>query len=194
MTERNCRVCDTGLVVDKNITQCRIGKSDYICRNCRREYNRQQSMKRRHRTGQQQPMSENIECSSFLGVHVAERVLGHVFKDVAKMPYGTPGFDFRCQHGYLVDVKSSCRHCYPEGYADRWLFAIRRNPIADYFLCLAFDNRNDLNPEHVWLVPGCTINDRMSVSISETKLDKWMQYEHPLGKIIACCNVLKGGL
>lgn len=181
----------------------------YICRDCsqsrrrlpRRRYQRDYYRKNhehcinrdrdwRHSTGRQKPMSENKTCASFLGVYVTEGVLSSVFKDVQRMPYGNIGFDFICCHDKKIDVKSSCRHC-SKSRTDYWLFAIKRNTVADYFLCLAFNNRDDLEPEHIWLIPGGDVNDRTGVAISVNTLDKWSQYEQPIDNVLACCNILK---
>ena len=208
----NCIKCDAPLIVGENITQERIDLSHYICRSCRQKYDREYNRKHReqhrkytqdhrehhrnwfreytHRMGYSQSMSENRSCSSFLGVHVAEQVLSLVFKHVQRMPNNNPGFDFICKHGYKIDVKSSCRRQY-EWRSDQWMFSINRNCIADYFLLLAFDNREDLNPEHVWLIPGCDINDHINVGISETTLAKWDEYKLDITKVVACCNTMR---
>ena len=137
-------------------------------------------------------MGKNRECASFLGVYVAERILSHVFKHVERMPYGNPGFDFICGGGYEIDVKASCRFHRKEGQSDRWLFTVHKNKIAKYFLCLAFDNRNDLNPEHIWLIPAKNINDHVCVAISETTVSKWDEYRLDINKVVSCCNIMKG--
>ena len=144
----------------------------------------------RYRAGAQ-PMAENRLCASFLGVHIAERVLSQLFKRATRMPYGTPGFDFKCANGYMVDSKASCSRLRLSG-ARHWHFGIRHNPIADYFLCMAFDNREDLNPLHIWLIPGKVLSHLDSASISETTLDKWAEYEKPLDKVMACCDTMRG--
>jgi len=135
-------------------------------------------------------MGENTSCSAYLGVHVAERVLSHVFKDVEKMPRNNPGFDFICNRGKKIDVKSSCRR-HHEKQADNWLFSIKRNRIADHFLCLAFNNRESLNPEHIWLIPSEDVNHLTGASITVTRLDKWARYEQPLDKIVKCCEAIR---
>ena len=200
-----CIRCGADLVPGENTTQNQIDRSNYRCRTCeredRREYQRNYQQKHRehirdyhrdrlHRIGHCKPMSENRTCPAFLGVFVAERVLSHVFKDVQRMPFGNPGFDFRCRYGYTIDVKGSCRY-HSGKYADQWHFHIRQNKVADYFLCLAFDNRDDLNPEHIWLIPGNEINERKTVGISETTLEKWAQYEQPINKVMSCCNEMR---
>ena len=101
------------------------------------------------------------------------------------MPPKNRGFDFICSNGYKIDVKSSTLH------DNRWGFYIRYNTIADYFLCLAFDNRNDLNPQHLWLIPGYILNDKSGVSITESTLDKWKKYEQPINDVITCCDTMK---
>jgi hypothetical protein len=136
-------------------------------------------------------MSENRACASFLGVHVAERVLSHIFKDVTRMHYGNPGYDFICRHGYKVDVKSSCRRTHSENRADNWMFSINKNRVADYFLCLAFDSRESLNPEHVWLIPADNINDRMGVGISTSTIHKWNEFEQPIDQVVTCCDMMR---
>ena len=136
------------------------------------------------------PASENKQCPIFLGVHVAERVLSKVFKNVEQMPYGHKGFDFRCNKGKQIDVKSSCAQT-RDNQSDRWGFQIRRNQIADYFLCLAFDNREDLNPLHIWLIPGHIINHVTRTSISESTLSKWDEYKLDINKVAACWDSMK---
>ena len=130
----------------------------------------------------------NRLCSSFLGVHIAERILSYIYPNVKRMPYAHRGYDFICGKGYKVDVKSAC---YQKRNINTWSFAINKNIISDYFLCLAFDNRHDLEPKHIWLIPGYILNNNMTVSISNSTLKKWKQYEQPLNEIISCCNNIK---
>lgn len=135
------------------------------------------------------PYSENKKCSQYLGIHIAENVLCHVFNDVKVVPHNNPGFDFICGRGYKVDVKSSCRH--HNRYADNWVFCIEKNKMAEYFLCIAFDNRDEITPEHVWLIPAETINDKIGIGNSESRLDKWKECELPIDEVISCCNSMK---
>lgn len=137
---------------------------------------------------------ENRSCASYLGVYVAERVLSHVFKDVERMPFDNPGYDFICNKGKKIDIKSICSHSKGRSLLC-WRFSIRRNKIADYFLCLAFDNREDLNPLHIWLIPGHIVNHLHGASISITTIDKWSKYElaEKLNDVVTCCNIIKVG-
>lgn len=136
-------------------------------------------------------MDANRQCASFLGVYVAERVLAAYFKTVTKMPYGNPGFDFVCGRGYKIDVKSAClRHVQNH---DQWGFTIRKNTIADYFVCIGFDDRESLNPLRTWMIPGNVINHRFDICITNSPLSiaKWSDYEHPIEQVIECCDHLK---
>lgn len=135
----------------------------------------------------------NNKCPQYLGITVAEGVLSRIFKNVRTMPFGNPNYDFVCARDYKVDVKASCRHkC--NGRSDRWLYQIRQNKIADYFLCLAFDDRINLNPEHIWLIPGHILNDNKATAIAITKIDRWKRYElDKLDDITQCCNIIRGG-
>lgn len=131
----------------------------------------------------------NPDCSTFLGVVVAERVLSKVFKNVQRMAQGNPGYDFICGKGFKIDVKGSCLR----KKLEQWNFHIERNQEADYFLCLAFDNRKDLNPLHIWLIPGDVLNHLIGTSIARSTLEKWSKYEltDKLGDVLACCDTLK---
>jgi len=166
----------------------RAGKPLDYCKDCCRDRNRDWN----HRSGRQRPMSEARECSSFLGVHIAETVLRGFFETVEHMPYGFSGYDFICGKGKRIDVKSSCL-CYRQNRAPEWSFGIGQNDVADYFLCLAFDNRTSLTPLHVWLIPGNLINNHYSLSMANSPrvIRKWDNYERPLDKAVACCEKMR---
>lgn len=141
------------------------------------------------------PMSENRTCSAFLGIHVAERVLAKTFKDVKIMPTGHPGYDFICNKGMKIDVKSATSVCtIANGISfPRWSFKIRRNKVADFFICIAFDNRDELNPQHAWMIPGHILNTMYSPCVSKSTVAKWDEYKIDLDSITACCDNMKNG-
>ena len=148
-------------------------------------------LEQRHAKGICRPLDEAKDSPGFLGVYVAETVLSKYFDHVERMPNGHPGFDFLCSRGFKIDVKSACLNPANHRRTGYWLFAINQNTVADYFLCLAFDNRTDLNPLHLWLIPGNLINGRKRFSISEGTVGKWIDYEKPLDRVIACCHDLR---
>lgn len=156
-----------------------------------------------HKRGDTKPMSENKSCSQYLGVHIAERVLSHVFESVTRMPILNPGYDFICKKGYKINVKSAC--ITKNNLTKIWNFYIRKNTIPDYFLLLAFDNRTDLNPLHIWLIKGTDkigikiksiLNEKNSLHICNTfrSIEAYEKYEieDKLKKMISCCDSLKG--
>jgi hypothetical protein len=145
---------------------------------------------RRERRKIKNAMLVNHTCPSYLGIHVAERALSKFFKNITRMPMNNIGYDYVCGKGFKIDVKCSC---IIHGDVDYWHFTINENQIADYFLCLAFDNREDLTPMHVWLIPGHIVNTLKGFSISNRtrSLHKWSKYERPLDKVITCCNEMK---
>lgn len=171
----------------------KAGKPLARCIKCSNECSRDWS----HRNGYNRPYSEVVDCSTYLGVHIAERMLSRYFDEVQRMPYGNPGYDFVCKRGYKIDVKSSCKKTYSvrEYSYVRWNFNIRRNQIANYFLCLAFDGRESLNPEHIWLFPSGLLCDKTALQINdnETSILRWSAYEKPLGKVVMCCDAMKAG-
>ena len=196
MTENKyCRVCDE-LLTDENWTPSRRRKGDYICKECHNERARLRRKEnpdeakaqstRSHRKNGHIPMSENKDCSQYLGIYVAERLLRHYFKDVEVMPNNNRGYDFICNRDKLIDSKSSCL-----GENGGWLFNIGRNVIADFFVCVAFDNREDLNVLHVWMIPGDVVNHLMGATIRPGTVHKWDQYKLDVNKASSCCNEMK---
>ena len=192
-----CRFCGVELT-DENWCLSRQEKNDSICKSCHNEENKQwrkmnpekakAQWTRKSRKQGHHPYDKNKECPLFFGVHIAEHVLSHTFKNVQRMPMHNHGYDFICGGGYKIDVKSAClRKTW-----NNWMFNINHNTIADYFLCLAFDNRGDLNPLHVWLIPGGVLNHLISTSISSSTIHKWDEYKLDISKVITCCNVMKG--
>jgi hypothetical protein len=184
-----------------NQTIFTLVSGSWRCRACHNEsariYNKKKkrtSTQYAHDIGLCVPMSENKKCSAYLGVYIAERILSKYFEDVIVMPFGNPGYDFVCKNGFKIDVKSSTLH-EMTGRTSRWGFCIRCNEIADYFLCLAFnDDREDLIPLHIWLIPGpvvCHYHNGFYITNNEQGIKKWSQYEKPLDKVVNCCNVLR---
>ena len=138
------------------------------------------------------PMSENKLCSSYLGVFIGERLCRHLFKDVEVMPYGNTGFDIICNHGKKIDVKiasktfSDKNNKYP-----RWIFHIDLNTTADFFILVAFDNRTDLNPLHIWMIPGNEINKKGNASIALSRIHKWDKWKRDINDAQLCCTEMK---
>lgn len=127
----------------------------------------------------------NKSCPTYLGITIAEKMLSKLFNNIEVMPPKNPGFDFICNNGYKIDVKSSTLH------NNQWGFCIRYNKTPDYFLCLAFDDRDNLNPQHIWLIPGYILNNQTGANISKSTLNKWEKYEQPIDKAIICCNTMR---
>ncbi len=141
----------------------------------------------KHPSNLNRPLEEARDSAAWLGVYIAERALYKFFDHVERMPYGNPGYDFVCAKGYKIDVKSSCLHL--EGSRQGhvyWSFAINYNKIADFFLCLAFDDREELKPMHVWLIPRSRVNGMKHLSIAQSTTNKWIEFEKPLDKISEC--------
>jgi hypothetical protein len=138
-------------------------------------------------------MAENRECSSWLGIHIAERALSKFFDHIERLPNNSPGGDFRCGKGFLIDVKSGCLYTAKGEKTPYLRFYINHNTRADYFLCLGFTDRESLEPIHVWLIPGKKVNHLKSLRIcmGPRSLAKWERYERPLDKVVACCNQMK---
>jgi hypothetical protein len=153
------------------------------CRACFSEYVKH----RRHILNQNLPLNENPSCASYLGVYISETVLSKIYNSIARTPYGTRGYDFVCGKGLKIDVKSSCRGKNIPG----WSFYPNKNHIADFFICLAFDSRENLIPLHVWIIPGPKVNHLTGFSIRDSALGAWKTFERPLGEIPELTSLLK---
>lgn len=185
-----CTECGQRLPASRFYKSGEWGKRQYFssrCKACDTKY----ALERRHRKGTQIPLSEAKNIGAYLGVHIAERLLGNIFKTTIRMPYGNPGYDFICGRGFKVDVKASCRH-HKKGRSDRWSFNIKKNDVADYFALFAMDDRKNLNPEHFWLIPAEAVNHKSTMLMIVGALDQWSKYEQPIERAIAGCSVLKG--
>lgn len=194
-----CKVCTAEhnrLYYEVNTEHCRLyyeTNRDKIL-TYRRSYRKNNPDKvkanntKHHRSRGGQSMRENKKCSAYIGVYINEGLLKHYFNDVEGMPYGHPGYDFICNNGWKIDAKSSAT-----GDKGRWTFRIDHNIIADYFFCVAYDNREDLNIIHIWLLPGDKFNHLVSATISKSTIDKWAEYEKPIDKAIICCDSMKNG-
>jgi hypothetical protein len=139
-------------------------------------------------------MSKSKKCADWLGIHIAENVLSYYFEDIKRASRKAP-YDFVCKRGYKIDVKSSCLQYRYEGTAPQWNFNILYNTAPDYFMCLAFDNRESLTPMHVWLIPGEVVCNRSAIRISNSphskSLAKWKPYEGNIEKVITQCDLMK---
>jgi hypothetical protein len=189
-----CYGCKTYHLASEFHKNC--STSDGLQTACKK-WQRAYDTEREHRLGIKRPMSEARDCPSFLGVHIAERVLSSLFDHIEKMPYGHPGYDFLCGRGKRIDCKSSClryqKNRNGQFGSPLWQFRPHHNKIADYFLLLAFDSRESLKPQHVWMVPGEEINDHQTIAIVNLpkSLGKWSQYEKPIGTVLECCDMMR---
>lgn len=135
-------------------------------------------------------MYENKLCSQYLGIVIGERLCRHLFKNVEVMPMHNPGYDIVCNKGMKIDVKSVCITLNNKKYP-HWAFDIRKNITADYFILVAFDNRTDLNPLHLWMIPGHVLNDKSGTSISLSTIHKWDKYKKDINDAKLCCAEIK---
>lgn len=128
-----------------------------------------------------QEMSQNKDSSLFLGVHVTEAAIREAFPELKQMRHGNPKFDLIDMDGNGIDVKSATTYKFKNKDAIRWEFRIRKNAVPRFFVCVAFDNHDDLNVVQAWKFPGNVVNHLEMLSISPGSFKKWKQYEIDLG-------------
>lgn len=136
------------------------------------------------------PMSENKLCPQYLGIVIAECLIRHLFNDVEVMPNNHSGYDIICNKGKKIDVKSACITTQNSKYP-RWKFHIDYNTTADYFILVAFDNLTDLNPLHLWMIPGHILSKNSGKSIRPSTIHKWSEWEHDIEAAQMCCSEMK---
>ena len=104
-----------------------------------------------------QPMSENADCSSWLGIAKGERIVGrHVLPILfggikEEMPPNFLGYDFVATGDIKIEVKTRCLS-QTGNRTPWWNFPIEYNQITDYFLLIGIDNRESLKIIHIWLI------------------------------------------
>lgn len=147
---------------------------------------------KQHRNRGERPMSEAKNCGLYMGVHITENVLSDYFDNLVRMPNGNRGYDFLWNGMFKIDCKSSTLY-QREKHTPHWMFSIDKNQIADYFLCLAFDNKFELNPQHIWLIPSRWLREVRMLYIYNTspRLAEFAPFEHPVDKVITRCNAMK---
>ena len=175
------------------------------CKKCKRDinkkYNREHKEKKAkeskewyERTGRQKgghlSMYENKLCAQYLGIVIAERLCRHLFKDVEIMPMHNPEFDIICNKGKKIDVKSASVTL-SNGKYPHWQFHIDLNKIPDFFILIAFDNRTDLNPLHLWMIPGNILNHLSGIAIPPSTIHKWNKWKRDIKDAQLCCNEIK---
>lgn len=131
------------------------------------------------------PLSENVFCSSYLGVHIAEKLLFDSLPQLKRMPYNNRYYDFIYLNRFKLDVKSACLSHPKDKNSSYWFFDINLNPKADLFALFAFNDRTDLELFHFWFIPANVINSKSILCITNTPngLSKWLIYEKPLTDI-----------
>jgi len=116
------------------------------------------------------------DSSQYLGIYINERILKHVMPNAVLMDNNNPGYDLVCGKGYLVDAKAAVASHYKENTC-KWMFGIRQNKIPDYFLLTAYKDRTTLEIVHMWLIPGIQLNDKQTISISSSTIEKWNDWK-----------------
>ena len=190
-----CRYCEKDLT-DENWAPSKRKENSKICRECHSKRSQKwvaenherhlANCTRTSRKNGHRSMHENKECPAYLGISVTEKLIYQYFRDAIRMRNGNPGYDIVCNRGKLIEVKSSCLL-----KGGGWYFNIRYNTTAEYFVLVAWDNREDLNIQHVWLIPGEVLSHLKGTRISPSNVDKWSQYEKDVTKMLACCNAMK---
>jgi len=124
------------------------------------------------------PMSENEDCASYLGVYITERKIGRkllpiILGDIqAEMSANNHWFEFIVVGGYKVQFKARTLR-YKKGWTG-WSFRIDYNSVADYFVLIAFSDRENLNIAHILLIKkgdivrGKRFYDRETISITNS--------------------------
>lgn len=156
-----------------------------------KKYHQEHKEEARQRIGRKS-MYENKSCSQYLGVVIAERLCRHLFKDVEVMPNNHSGYDIICNKGKRIDVKAACVTFTEKNKKySRWAFRIKKNTIADFFILVAFDNRTDLNPLHLWMIPGNELNQKENRTITHSTIHKWDKWKKDIEDAKLCCAEMK---
>lgn len=205
---KRCNKCGIEKLLDKfNKNKNKKDGRQAYCRECSKKYNKNyyhnygrkevyKDWYENHGGREKQgsiSLYKNKSCSSYLGVAVNERLIKHLFPDAEMMSMHNPGYDFICNKNKKGDAKGSTTHIMQNknSSTEFWSFCIRKNKIADFFLCIAYDSIFDLNPIHIWMLPREEANNQLSIQISVTTLHKWDQWKMDIDKAQSCCTAIK---
>ena len=140
----------------------------------------------RHETGRQKPMEDAKDCPAHFGVCIGEKYVSQVFEGCKPAPYGTPGYDWEWK-GLKVQHKARCITVREWGWSSLWYFTrLDFNKIADKFVLSGWDDREGLNPLHIWIFDkddimsdGLPFWNRNSITILNTPegLAEFAKYE-----------------
>ena len=155
---------------------------------------------KRYDKGECLPKEFNEDCSSHFG-YFTEDLMIKTFDGAIKMPLNNPGFDWSCKRGDKIDNKSRCLTYRKESNWCGWIFSIEYNNIADWFILSGWDNRDSLNPLHVWIfhkndiLAGGEFWKRNALCITNTskglkKFEKW-EVANKLDKLKELCDEMQ---
>jgi len=185
LTHKICKGCNQLLPISE--FQKKAGSRDGYNNKCKICTNKDR-LEWRHNTGRSKTPSRTHAWNVRLGNEIGEKVAARYFVEPIQMPYNNPGYDLICKNGHTIDVKCAIAN------NNRWNFSIKHNKIPDYFILIAFDSKENLQPQHIWLIPGSAIinnklfNSRSSFSVSLSTCSKIAQYEKPVEKLECCCQ------
>ena len=151
------------------------GGKEYLCKACKNKRKNQG----RYKAGKRSPSGSNPKSTQFLGITIAETLFKNISDPIQRMPPGFRGYDFISSEGKKVDVKAACIQ-YNHNKYPCWQFRVKKNTVADFFACFAFENRKSLTPVHFWMIPGVIVNKKVILVISQSKLNMWSTYEKPI--------------
>ena len=203
---KTCTTCHTVKPLDEFYKQKKgkYGKTS-VCKECRKEYQKEnkEHIKKQSKEyyeyggGREKQgwksMYKNKSSPQFIGIVVAERLIKHLFNDFEMMPPNFPGYDAVCNKGKKINIKASTAHMQQNknSVTNTWLFAVRKNKVPDFFLCMSFDNVIDLNPLFAWLIPGSEVNTQTGIRISSSTIHKWDKWKMDLNNAQSCCDLMK---
>lgn len=153
---------------------------DKCSQNAGYENDAERQRERKYNKGICSPMSENMDCSYYLGTHVGERKIGKYVISVLfgkikqEMPPNNPGFDFLTEDDIKIDVKTKLLKVLREQLKG-WTFDVKYNDKTDYFLLIGLDNTDgNLEIIDIWLIRK---DDIVRKLIGQSHQDKkfWMR-------------------
>lgn len=100
-----------------------------------------------YETGRSVPNGVNEDSATYLS-EFTENFMIQKYPGAKKMPPCNPGFDY-LWNGIKIDVKGSCIF-YRIDRQPGFIFHVRHNHIADKFVLVGCDNRENMNPLFAW--------------------------------------------
>lgn len=121
-------------------------------------------------------MSYSDQKNTGIGRKWEKWALKNLFPSGVLQTYNNRAFDI-LDGNARIDVKASKLYV-PKARGGKYFdFKVKFNTGCDYFLFIGYRYKNSKDPEKVWLIPACLVNNQYRVYVSPNHTGQWKEFE-----------------